>query len=59
MTTDRFAFMGDHLTARFNAQNYAARIEGGWRLDAFLPGVAPFVALQAQALSTPPTAKRM
>ena len=53
MTTDRFAFMGDHLTASFNAQNYAARIEGGWRLDAFLPGVTPYVALQAQALSTP------
>lgn len=53
MTTDRFAFAGDHLTANFNAQNYGGRIEGGWRFATFLGGVAPYAAVQAQAFHTP------
>ncbi len=53
MTTDRFAFAGDHLTASFNAQNYGGRIEGGWRFATFLGGVAPYAAVQAQSFHTP------
>ncbi len=53
MTTDRFAYAGDHLTARFNAQSYGGRIEGGWRFATFLGGVAPYAAVQAQAFHTP------
>jgi autotransporter-associated beta strand protein len=53
MTTDRFAFAGDHLTARFNAQNYGGRLEGGWRFATFLGGVAPYAAVQAQGFHTP------
>jgi autotransporter-associated beta strand protein len=53
MSTDRFAFAGDHLTARFNAQNYGGRLEGGWRFATFLGGVAPYAAVQAQAFHTP------
>ena len=51
-STDRFAFLGDHLTARFNAQSYGGRIEGGWRFATFLGGVAPYAAMQAQAFHT-------
>ncbi|MGA8156839.1 MAG: autotransporter outer membrane beta-barrel domain-containing protein, partial [Rhodoplanes sp.] len=53
MSTDRFAFAGDHLTARFNAQNYGGRLEGGWRFATFLGGVAPYAAVQARGLHTP------
>ncbi len=53
MTTDRFAFAGDHLTASFNAQNYGGRIEGGWRFATVLGGVAPYAAVQVQAFHTP------
>jgi autotransporter-associated beta strand protein len=53
MTTDRFAFAGDHLTARFNAQNYGGRLEGGWRFATFLGGIAPYAAVQAQGFHTP------
>src|SRR5262249_35233110 len=31
MSTDRFAFAGDHLTASFNAQSFGGRVEGGYR----------------------------
>jgi hypothetical protein len=31
MSTDRFAFAGDHLTASFNAQSLGARVESGYR----------------------------
>ena len=31
MSTDRFAFAGDHLTASFNAQSFGARVESGYR----------------------------
>jgi autotransporter-associated beta strand protein len=53
MTTDRFAFAGDHLTASFNAQSYGGRLEGGWRFATFLGGVAPYAAVQAQGFHTP------
>ena len=54
MKTDRDAFGGDHLTASFNAQSYAGRVEGGYRY-ALLPalGVTPYAAFQAQSLRTP------
>ncbi|MFO1096899.1 MAG: autotransporter domain-containing protein [Xanthobacteraceae bacterium] len=50
--TDRFALAGDHLTARFGAQSYGGRLEGGWRFATFLGGVAPYAAVQAQAFHT-------
>ena len=31
MSTDRFAFAGDHLTASFNAQRFGGRVESGYR----------------------------
>src|SRR5262249_14723166 len=31
MSSDRFAFAGDHLTASFNAQSYGGRVESGYR----------------------------
>jgi outer membrane autotransporter protein len=54
MTTDRFAPLGDRLTANFNAQGYGARLEGGYRY-AVTPtiGVTPYTALQAQNFHTP------
>jgi uncharacterized protein with beta-barrel porin domain len=53
MTTDRFAFLGDHLTARFDAQSFGGRLEGGWRFATFIGGVAPYAAVQAQRFHTP------
>ncbi|MGV1129692.1 autotransporter domain-containing protein, partial [Enterococcus faecium] len=31
MSTDRFAFAGNHLTAAFTAQSVGGRVEGGYR----------------------------
>jgi autotransporter-associated beta strand protein/T5SS/PEP-CTERM-associated repeat protein len=53
MSTDRFAFAGDHLTASFNAQSYGGRVEGGYRFATFFGGIAPYVAIQAQSFHTP------
>ncbi len=53
MSTDRFAFAGDHLTAEFNAQSFGGRIEGGYRYATFYGGVTPYAALQAQSFRTP------
>ena len=53
MTTDRFAFAGDHLTASFTAQSLGARVEGGYRLATAFGGIAPYAALQAQGFRTP------
>jgi uncharacterized protein with beta-barrel porin domain len=56
LSTDRFAFAGDHLTASFNAQSFGARVEGGYR---FAPagvggvGITPYAAVQAQSFRTP------
>ena len=53
MSTDRFAFAGDHLTAEFNAQSYGGRIEGGYRYATWYGGVTPYAAIQAQSFRTP------
>jgi outer membrane autotransporter protein len=53
VSTDRFAFAGDHLTADFSAQSYGGRLEGGYRFDTWLSGVAPYAAIQAQSFHTP------
>jgi uncharacterized protein with beta-barrel porin domain len=53
MSTDRFAFAGDHLTASFNAQSFGGRLEGGYRFATPLSGVTPYAALQAQSFRRP------
>ncbi len=53
MTTDRFAFGGDHLTADFNAYDFGGRIEGGYRLGSARRAITPYAALQAQRFHTP------
>jgi len=53
MSTDRFAFSGDHLTASFNAQSLGARVESGYRFATMFGGVTPYAALQAQSFRTP------
>ena len=45
MSTDRFAFAGDHLTASFNAQSYGGRIESGYRFATWYGGVTPYAAI--------------
>jgi fibronectin-binding autotransporter adhesin len=54
MSTNRFAFGGDQLTANFWGQSYAARVEGGYRY-AVTPkfDVQPYAALGAQLFHTP------
>jgi outer membrane autotransporter protein len=53
MSTDRFAFASDHLTASFNAQSLGGRIEGGYRFATWYGGVTPYAAIQAQSFRTP------
>ena len=53
MATDRFAYAFNQLTARFNAQSFAGRFEGGWRFTTLVGGVAPYAAVQAQSFYTP------
>jgi outer membrane autotransporter protein len=53
MSTDRFAFLGDHLTADFTAQSYGGRFEGGYRFATPFVGIAPYAAIQAQSFHTP------
>jgi outer membrane autotransporter protein len=53
MSTDRFAFAGDHLTASFNAQSVGARVESGWRIASTFGAFTPYGALQAQSFRTP------
>jgi uncharacterized protein YhjY with autotransporter beta-barrel domain len=53
MSTDRFAFAGDHLTASFNAQSFGGRVEGGYRFMTVYGGLAPYAAIQAQSFRTP------
>lgn len=54
VTTDRYAFMGDHLGADFNVINFGGRVEGGYRFDV-TPGIGviPYAAVQVQALRMP------
>jgi outer membrane autotransporter protein len=53
MSTDRFAFAGDHLIASFDAQSLGARVESGYRFGTAFGGVAPYAAIQAQSFRTP------
>jgi uncharacterized protein YhjY with autotransporter beta-barrel domain len=53
MSTDRFAFAGDHLTASFNAQSFGGRVEGGYRIATIYGGLTPYAAIQAQNFRTP------
>jgi outer membrane autotransporter protein len=61
VSTDRFVTVAgfDHLTADFNANNFAGRIEGGYRFAVpgfmYIPefGVTPYAAFQMQAFHTP------
>jgi outer membrane autotransporter protein len=53
MSTDRFAFAGDHLTASFDAQVFGGRLEAGYRYGWAGFGVTPYAALQAQQFHTP------
>jgi outer membrane autotransporter protein len=52
-STDRFAFAGDELTARFNAQSFGGRVESGYRLAWPMVAVTPYAAVQAQSFETP------
>jgi uncharacterized protein with beta-barrel porin domain len=55
-STSRMA-LGDQLTANFQGQSYAARLEGGYRFAVPFAhnaaGVAPYAAIQAQDFHTP------
>jgi outer membrane autotransporter protein len=53
MSTDRFAFAGDHLTASFNAQSVGGRIEGGYRVATAFGALTPYAAVQTQGFWTP------
>jgi outer membrane autotransporter protein len=53
MSTDRFAFAGDHLAASFNAQSFGGRAEGGYRFATIYGGLTPYAAVQAQNFHTP------
>jgi outer membrane autotransporter protein len=52
MSTDRLA-VGDHLTAKFDAQSYGGRLEGGYRFATPYLGITPYAAIQAQSFRTP------
>jgi autotransporter-associated beta strand protein len=53
MSTDRFAFAADHLSASFNAQSFGGRVEGGYRVATIYGGLTPYAAIQAQNFRTP------
>src|SRR5262249_39439009 len=53
MSTDRFAFAGDHLTASFNAQSYGGRVESGYRFATYYGGLTPYAPLPSPTLHTP------
>ena len=52
MSTDRFA-LGDHLTAKLDAQTFGGRVEGGYRVASAFGTLAPYAAVQAQNFRTP------
>ena len=58
MSTDRFAFAGDHLDASFNAQSYGGRLEAGYRFAAPWIAVTPYAAVQAVNFHTPSYSER-
>jgi uncharacterized protein YhjY with autotransporter beta-barrel domain len=51
--TDRLVLGGDQLSARFNAESFGGRLEGGYRLAWPVAAVTPYAAVQAQSFSTP------
>jgi uncharacterized protein with beta-barrel porin domain len=56
VTTDRTVTIGpaaDHMTATFNAQSVAGRVEGGYRFGSLFYGVTPYAAVQVQNVFTP------
>jgi uncharacterized protein with beta-barrel porin domain len=53
MSTDRYAFGGDHLTAGFNAYSLGGRIEAGYRYALPVGAITPYAALQAQSFHSP------
>jgi outer membrane autotransporter protein len=53
MSTDRFSFTSDHLTAKFDAQSYGGRAEAGYRFAVPYFAAAPYAAVQPQAFVTP------
>ena len=53
MSTDRFAFGGDHLTADFDAYDFGGRLEGGYRFGSATQAITPYAAVQAQRFHTP------
>ena len=53
MSTDRFAFAGDHLSASFNAQSFGGRVESGYRFMTYYGGLTPYAAIQSQMFHTP------
>jgi autotransporter-associated beta strand protein len=53
MSTDRFAFAADHLSASFNAQSFGGRVESGYRIATIYGGLTPYAAIQAQNFRTP------
>jgi outer membrane autotransporter protein len=53
MSTDRYAFAGDYLTANFNAHSFGGRVETGYRVPLGLLALTPYAAVQAQNFHTP------
>lgn len=53
LSTDRLAPFSNQLTAKFNAQTFGGRIEGGYRFATPIGGFTPYAAAQAQAFRTP------
>jgi outer membrane autotransporter protein len=53
MSTDRYAFAGDHLTADFTAHSFGGRAEAGYRVPVAAWAVTPYAAVQAQNFHTP------
>ena len=58
VSTDRFAFAGNHLAADFNAQSFGGRIETGYRIGSPTVhssggAITPYAAVQAQSFRTP------
>jgi outer membrane autotransporter protein len=53
MSTDRFAFAGDHLIASFSAQALGARAESGYRIATIHGGLTSYAAIQAQNFHMP------
>jgi autotransporter-associated beta strand protein len=53
LSTDRYAFAGDHLTASFAGESFGARLESGYRMRTAFGALTPYAALQEQNFHTP------